>query len=121
MCFGEGTALASIDQSGGTATMSFALTDKPFAADRDAHLQHYVLPIDPGVGLFRNERATFHTPFIPELNQFYGHNAYSMWNVVRSEPESLGIVTSVSDDHQTLRAINVNELITAIFGVVSIK
>jgi hypothetical protein len=120
MFFGNGTALASIDQTGRTATMSFALTDKPFAADRDAQLQHYVLSVDPGVDLFRNEQATFHTPFIPELNQFYGHNALSIWNTARSEPESLGIVTSVAHDHQTLRAINLNELISAIFGVVGI-
>jgi len=121
MYFSDATALASIDQSGGTATMSFALTDKPFAANRGAHFQHYVLSIDPGIGLFRNEQATFHTPFIPELNQFYGHNACSRWNVARSEPESLGIVTSVSVEHQTLRAINVNELVIAIFGAVGIQ
>ena len=100
--------------------MSFALTDKPFAAERDAQSQHYVLSVDPGVGLFRNEHATFHTPFIPELNEFYGHNALSIWYSADSEPESLGIVTSVSDDHQTLRAINVSELIKAIFNVVGI-
>jgi hypothetical protein len=121
MYFGEGAALASIDQSGRTATMSFALTEKPFAADRDAQSQHYVLSVDPGIGLFRNEWATFHTPFIPELNPFYGQNALSVWNTARSEPESLGIVTSVSDDHQAVRAINVNELITAIFNVVGIS
>ncbi len=73
MCFGEGTALASVDQSGRIATMSFALTDKPFAADRDAHFQHYVLSVDPGIALFRNEQATFHTPFIPELTRIMHH------------------------------------------------
>ena len=77
MYFSECTALASVDQSGRTATMSFALTDKPFAEDWDAPIQHYVLSVDPGIGLFRNEQATLHTPFIPELNQFYGHNALS--------------------------------------------
>ena len=120
MCFGEGAALASLDQVGGRAAISFALADKPFATDRDAHLQHYVLSVDPGVDLLGNEQATLHTPFIPELNQFYGHSALSIWNAARSEPEGLGIVTSVSRDHQSLRAINVNELITAIFGVVGI-
>jgi hypothetical protein len=120
MCFGEGAALASLDQVGGRAAISFALTDKPFAADRDAQFQHYVLSVDPGVGLLGNEQATLHMPFIPELNQFYGQIALSISNAARSEPDGLGIVTSVSGDHQTLRAINVNELITAIFGVVGI-
>lgn len=121
MYFGDATALASIDDSGTTATVSFTLTDKPFAQNRDAHRQHYVLSVDPGVGLFRNEQATLHAPFIPELNEFYGRNAHVMWNAARSEPGSLGIVTSASDDHETLRALNVNELITEIFGVAGIE
>jgi hypothetical protein len=121
MYFGDGTALASIDEGGSRATISFALTDKPFAVDRDARRQHYVLSVDPGIGLFRNEQATLHTPFIPELNGYYGRNALAIWIAARSEPDSLGIVASVSDDHETLRALNVSELIIEIFGLVGIE
>jgi len=120
MYFGDATALASVDQGDKAAAMSFALSDKPFVADRDAHTQHYVLSVDPGIGLFGNEQATFHTPFIPELNEFYGRNAHFIWNVARSEPESLGIISSVSDSHQTLRALNVSDLITQVFAAVGI-
>jgi hypothetical protein len=104
MYFGNATALASIDEGGTTATMTFALTDKPFAADRDARRQHYVLSVDPGIGLFRNEQATLRTPFIPELNEFYGRNAHAKWNVARSEPDSLGIVTSVRQSRDASRS-----------------
>jgi hypothetical protein len=117
MYFKEATALASIDQGEKRTTMSFALTDKPFVDDRHAHDQHYVLSVDPGIGLFRDEQATLHTPFIPELNEFYGRNAYFRWNAARSEPESLGVVTSVSTDHLSLRALNVSEESRSHFGV----
>ncbi|MDP2333021.1 MAG: hypothetical protein Q8M19_20240 [Reyranella sp.] len=121
MYFGDGTALASVDESGGAATISFALTDKPFAEGRDAHEQHYVLSVNPGIGLYRNEQATLHTPFIPELNEFYGRKAHTIWNVARSEPDSLGIVTSAADNHETLHALNANELVIEIFGQVGIE
>ncbi|MBV8190135.1 MAG: hypothetical protein JO339_23020 [Alphaproteobacteria bacterium] len=121
MYFGDATALASVDNSSATATMSFTLTEKPFAADRVDRHQHYVLSIDPGIGLFRNEQATLHMPFVPELNQYYGRNAHFMSDGARSEPGSLGIVLSTSDEHTTLRALSVNELITQIFGVAGIE
>jgi hypothetical protein len=121
MCFGYGTALASVDLSSETATMSFALRDTPFAANEDTGLQRYVLSVDSRMASFPSEHATFHTPFIPELNQFYGHKALWTWNAARSEPDALGIVTRISRDHYTLRAINIPELIRAIFGTVGIE
>jgi hypothetical protein len=121
MCFGHGTALASVDLSGQTATMSFALTDTPFGVDGDTQSQRYVLSVEPGTELFRHERATFHVPFIPELNQFYGHNSLWTWNIARPEPDALGIVTPISRDHFTVRAINVAELIRAVFRAVGIE
>jgi hypothetical protein len=121
MYFGDATALASIDQGDKATTMSFALTDKPFVDDRNAHNQRYILSVDPGIGLFGNEQATLHAPFIPELNEFYGRNAHFIWNAARSEPESLGVITSVSTDNQSLRALNVSELVSKIFETVGIE
>jgi len=123
MYFGDGAALATVDEgSSRRTTISFAVTDKPFVEDRYAHHQHYVLSVDPGIGLFRNEHATLHAPFIPELNGFYGRSSgLAIWLGARSEPDSLGIVTSITDEHETLRALDVKELITEIFGVVGIE
>lgn len=121
MYFDDSTTLASINESSAPPTISFALPDKPFVDARDAHNQHYVLSVDPGIGLFRNEQATLHTPFIPQLNIFYGRKAHHSWNAARSEPESLGIVTSADDHHQTISALNVSELVAATFGLVGIE
>jgi hypothetical protein len=121
MYFGEANALAAIDQDDKATTMSFALTDKPFIDDSSAHFQHYVLSVDPGIGLFRDERATLHAPFIPQLNEFYGRNAHFIWNAARAEPESLGLVVSVSTDSERLRALRVSELVSEIFASVGIE
>lgn len=121
MYFSDASALASIDESGSTTKMSFALTDKPFMSEWSDCQQHYMLSVDPGIGLFRNEHATLHAPFAPELNEFYGRKTHGSWNAVRSEPESLGVVTSVSDDNVTLNGLNAAELIAEIFRVVGIE
>ena len=44
-----------------------------------------------------------------------------MWNEARAEPESLGIITSVSADNQSLRALDVTQLIAEIFCAVGIE
>jgi hypothetical protein len=121
MYFDDSATLASIDESGPTPTMSFALPNKPFVEERDSHNQHYVLSVDPGIGLFRNEQATLHAPFIPQLNTFYGRRCHHSWNAARAEPDSLGVVTSAHDDHETLYALNINELVTEAFGLVGIE
>lgn len=120
MHFGESAALASIDQ-GEKPTISFALTGKPFADDPAAHAQHYVLSVDPGVGLFGNEQATLHAPFIPELNEFYGRNAHFIWNAARAEPGSLGVIDSVSTEHLSLRALGAGDLVCKVFETVGIE
>lgn len=120
MYFGEGAALASIDQ-GDRPTISFALTGKPFANDPAAHAEIYVLSVDPGIGLFGNEQATLHTPFIPELNEFYGRNTHFIWNAARAEPGSLGIVESVGAEHLSLRALSTSDLVCRVFEAVGIE
>lgn len=121
MYFGESSALASVSENGKTITASFALTGKPFVNERDTHDQRYVLSVDPGIVLFQNEKSTLHTPFIPQLNEFYGRNAHFIWNEARAEPNGLGIVTSVSSEHQGLRALDVPQLIAATFDTVGIE
>jgi hypothetical protein len=120
MYFGEAAALASIDQ-GDRPTISFALTGKPFANDPAALDQIYVLSVDPGIGLFGDEQATLHTPFIPELNEFYGRNAHFIWNAARAEPGSLGIVESVGAEDLSLCALSTSDLVCRVFEAVGIE
>ena len=119
--FGSASALASIGDNHGGIDVSFMLPDQPFIEERGNYDQHYVVSVDPGIGLFKNERATLHAPFIPQLNEFYGRNLHFQWNAARAEPESVGLIINLSADHMTLRALDVVQLVTEIFRTVGIK
>jgi len=122
MHFAEGRTLAAIGQnSAGKPRVSFQLPPKPLAEDPDLHNQHLVAAIDPGIGLWGNERETLHAPSIPELNEYYGRECYFEWNKTRVEPGGLGIIISADRDDLSLTALNVTELIRRAFGVVGIK
>ena len=121
MYFSESSSLGALSMSHGKSTASFALTDKPFNEDWQCRNQHFVLSIDPGIGLFQNERETLHPPFIPELNEHYGREYYFKWSDARAEPGSLGIINSVMADDLTLHGLEVAELISKIFGTVGIE
>lgn len=114
MHFGEGSALAALDEQSARKTASFALTEPIFRKHFILDRQHYVLSVDPGIGLFGNERSTFNLPFIPALNVFYGRYGNSLWNAARAEPDSIGIVVSTSEDHISLGAIDTSALIAEI-------
>jgi len=120
--FGSESVLASVGEVGsGRPEISFAMTAKPFVESREAHIQRYVLSVDPGTGLFGNERFTLHTPFIPELNEYYGRNCHFIYSDARAEPESLGIITTADTQHMSLRALDVTRLISKVFESVGIK
>ena len=121
MYFGEGSALASVGEGGETPRISFALTGQPFSQDVGDYDEHYVLSVHPFVGLFGNERATLHAPFIPELNEFYGRNCHFVWNEARAEPDGLGIITSTTTTDLSLRSMSVPQLIGQVFECVGIE
>lgn len=121
MYFAGTTALATVGDRGGSTTIAFGLSDKPFWTESTYPSPHYVLSVDPGIGLFQSDRETLHTPFIPELNEFYGRNCHHTWNQARAEPESLGIITEVSADNLSLRALNVPQLVKEIFESAGIE
>lgn len=117
MYFSEGRALASVSaDSGGKPRVSFLLPRKPIDEDAEVHEQHFVIGINPGIGLFGNERATLHTPYVPELNEYYGRECHFDWNKARVEPDGLGIIASVDQDHVSLKSLSVNALFTRLFA-----
>jgi hypothetical protein len=121
MYFGATTALATVGERGGKTTIAFQLSNKPFSGEQAYPSPHYVLSVDPGVGLLHSDRETLHAPFIPRLNEFYGRNCHFMWNQARAEPESLGMITEVSTDSVSLRALDVQQLVREIFESVGIE
>lgn len=119
--YGRQSALASIGKGyNDRPEIAFSFGKTPFS-DIGADNQHYVLSVDPGIGLFGDERATLFTPFLPTLNEYYGRNIHFEWDKARAEPESLGIITDIRHEHLTLRAVQTFELISEIFKTVGIK
>lgn len=121
MYFSEGSVLAAIgEDSAGLPNLSFQLPPKPFNEDARLYDQHLVVSIDPGIGLFGNERATLQTPYVPELNEYYGREYYFRWDRARVEPEGMGIISDASRSDLSLNALDVVELVKRIFSVAGI-
>ena len=120
MYFSEGTSLATIGTSSGKPRVSFQLPPKPFSEERWTHNQHLVVSTDLGIGLFGNERFTLTTPYVPELNEFYGRNCYFEWDKARVEPDGLGIISHASRSDLSLDALDVSLLIEKMFQVAGI-
>lgn len=122
MYFSEGSTLAVIGE-GSTVVprMSFQLPPKPFDEDtRGLYRQHVVVSVDPGIGLFGNESATLQTPYVPELNEYYGRQYYFEWDKARVEPEGLGIISDATRSDLSLGALNVVELVKRLFLIAGI-
>jgi hypothetical protein len=54
-------------------------------------------------------------PFIPQLNEYYGRNAYFLYNAARAERGSLGIVQNVTSEQLTLTALPFTQVLARIF------
>ena len=121
MYFSEGSTLAAIgEDSAGSTQVSFQLPPKPFQEDAWLYDQHFIVSVDPGIGLFGNERATLQTPYVPELNEYYGRYCYFEWNKARVEPKGLGIISDSATSNLSLHALDVVELVKQIFAVAGI-
>jgi hypothetical protein len=102
------------------ATASFALPDRPFDDDPQALNQNFVVSIDANQHGSAADDLTFTTPFIPELNEFYGRNFHFQYDRARAEPGSLrhgaiGIITSLSTQRLSIHALHVHQWLQAFF------
>lgn len=120
MMFGSENALASIENDAEPPSVSFAIPNSPVKDDGGLSGQKYVVSVDPGIGLFGNERFTLHLPFLPQLNEFYGRNATVHWNTARAEPDSLGVIVDGSTHDLRIHSIETRQMLEQIFATVGI-
>jgi uncharacterized Zn-finger protein len=121
MHFGEKSIMGSVSDDDSTPTVSFQLTEKPFFDNAKFHTQHVVASVHPLVDITKSEQWTWQTPYIPPLNEYYGRECHFIWNECRAETDGLGIITEVTRDHLTLRALFRQSLVAKIFEVFGIK
>jgi hypothetical protein len=106
----------------GKVTASFALPDRPFDDDDVRSLsQKFVVVVDadqygaPG-------DTTFKTPFVSEMNEFYGRNFYHDYDAARSQLRgndngAVGIITSISTQRLEVSAYRVLDWMTRFFAL----
>ena len=102
------------------ATASFTLPDRPFDDDPRVLNQNFVVSIDANQRGSVADDLTFSTPFVPELNEFYGRNFHFQYDRARAEPGSLrhgaiGIITSINTQRLSINAIHIHQWFRAFF------
>jgi hypothetical protein len=108
------SVLASIDEAGDLPILSVQLLDKPFFAEQEFHHQQVIATIKP-IGDPAADAYTFWTPFLPKLNRFFGARTYHRSTNARVESEGLGIITAITSNHISLKAISKRDLVAEIF------
>lgn len=116
MGFEDNSILGTVSDNGRIA-VTFELPTKPFFDDAALHTQNVVISVRP---LVTTANLVLKPPFLPQLNEYYGREAYFHYNAVRSERGGIGIVTGVTTTSLTIHALDVRTLVRRIFEVFGI-
>ena len=113
----EQSVLGSVDESGATPSVTFPLPDKP---TYDGFLEQYIAISVSGYDRFlHNKNVTFFPPFLPELNQYYGHELFYDYANARTDYGIVGgaisLLITISDSDITLRSLPALELVKRLF------
>lgn len=114
MHLGQFSTLGVMDDTTDTPHVNFGLTNKPF--DATFYQQHLVASTS-FFGLYGEEHYTFHTPYIPELNEFYSRAMHYSPDRLRVEPERIGVIIHTTENDSSLRSVTVSELLIKIFSM----
>lgn len=116
MHFREQSLVVPIDQTGTKPSITFQLPPKPFFDDVSTtlHFQKFITSLQLFGGMSTGE-WTFHMPYIPELNEYYGRQSNIGFDRVRVEPRGIGVFQTISDSDLTLEGLSVRDLISRIF------
>lgn len=111
MGFEENSVLGTVSDNG-RISVTFELPSKPFFDDAELHTQDVVVSVHP---LVTNENVVLKPPFLPQLNEYYGREAYFEYDAVRSERGGIGIITGITTTSLTIHALDVRTLVRKIF------
>jgi hypothetical protein len=104
------------------AAASFALPDRPFTDDDVQSLsQKFVVVVDAEQYGHVGD-LTFETPFVPEMNEFYGRHFHYRYDSARAQlgglsKGSVGIITSISTQRLEVKAYHAFEWMTQFFSL----
>jgi hypothetical protein len=118
MHFDQASTLGVLGESNGVPRVNFALADKPFHSDPHFSQQHLVASISFIGGLYGDEQHTFDVPYVPELNEFYARTMHFHYDMLRVEPERVGLIIDAADHDTFLTAMPVADLVQRVFSMV---
>lgn len=114
--FPSKSVLGASQETGLGTSVTFQLPEKPFYSDIELHSQHVVVSVaGPNIG-----DAMLTPPFIPQLNEYYGRNAYFPYNAARVEHGGLGIVLNATSEQLTLTALPFTQVLAKAFEIFGI-
>lgn len=108
----EEKAVLGTATDGERVSVTFELPTKPFFDDFELHTQQVVVSVHP---LVKTENIVLKPPFFPPLNEYYGRQAYFLYNAVRSERQGIGIIEKVTNTSLSIHALDVRTLVKKIF------
>src|SRR2546425_573431 len=117
MGFEEKSVLGTSSDNG-RISATFELPTKPFFDDATLHSQQVVVSVHP---LVPTEGVILRPPYLPQLNEYYGREAYFVYNAVRSERDGIGIVARITATSLTIHALDVRTLVKKVFEVFGIS
>jgi hypothetical protein len=112
----------SYSEGNGNAAASFALPDRPFDDDDvQALSQKFVVVVDAGQYGAAGD-LTFETPYVPEMNEFYGRNFYFDYDAARAQlggmnKGAVGIITSISTQRLEVSAYHGADWLAQFFSL----
>src|SRR5258708_5227278 len=120
MHFGQVSPVGVVGTDFGKPKSSFPLDDKPFSSDSWFHTQHLVASLSFIGGLYGDDQHTLVSPYVPELNEFYGRSQH-LYDKIRSEPGRIGLVIDAADPSSALNATSVPDLFEKLFEMAGFK
>ena len=118
----------SYSESDGKASVSFALPNRPFVEDDvRGGSQKFAVVIDAAQhSMDPDADLTFETPFVPELNEFYGRHFYHDYDAARSQLARLddgavALLTNLSTQRLAVSAFRVFDWMKAFFALDGIE
>src|SRR5258708_33107089 len=116
--FSDKSVLSSLSEKYGRRTLAFQLPEKPLIPEQFS-VQRFVVSVrTPSED--RDDTQTFWTPYLPELNEWYGRNVRFSATAVRAETIGLAIICKVTDEHLALGSIPKQELAAKLFELAGI-
>ena len=119
-CWEEQSVLGSVDESGATPSVTFALPEKPTYDVREFFQQYIGVSVSGFDRFTRDRNVTFFPPFLPDLNEYYGRELYYHYAQARAEyglvGGAIGLLVPAHTSDITLRALPSLQLTTRLFG-----